>query len=159
MIIHSHISLPSRLVRLKPQAENVITEEQKGFRAGRSTTEQIFSLRILCEKYHVMWFFCMARKLSIGGLRNYLTWFYSRGGSAFFFDASRGHLCPVLSSSSWWQSRSTPSTLPPSTFSTSISICSDETWQPAKSFYFVCAALLAVDISIHFIISFMMTKP
>ena len=26
-------------------------EEQVGFRAGRSTTEQIFNLRILCEKY------------------------------------------------------------------------------------------------------------
>ena len=37
--------------RLKPQAEKIITEEQAGFRAGRSTTEQIFNLRILCEKY------------------------------------------------------------------------------------------------------------
>ena len=33
------------------QAERFITEEQAGFRAGRSTTEQIFNLRILCEKY------------------------------------------------------------------------------------------------------------
>ena len=32
--------------RLQPQAE-----EQAGFRAGRSTTEQIYNLRILCEKY------------------------------------------------------------------------------------------------------------
>ena len=39
------------LNRLKPQAEKIITEEQAGFRAGRSTTEQIFSLQILCEKY------------------------------------------------------------------------------------------------------------
>ena len=31
--------------------EKIIVEEQAGFRAGRSTTEQIFSLRILCEKY------------------------------------------------------------------------------------------------------------
>ena len=29
----------------------IIVEEQAGFRAGRSTTEQIFNLRILCEKY------------------------------------------------------------------------------------------------------------
>ena len=28
-----------------------MTKEQAGFRAGRSTTEQIFSLHILCEKY------------------------------------------------------------------------------------------------------------
>ena len=39
------------LNRLKPQSEKIIAEEQAGFRAGRSTTEQIFNLRILCEKY------------------------------------------------------------------------------------------------------------
>ena len=39
------------LNRLKPQAEKIIAEGQAGFRAGRSTTEQIFNLRILCEKY------------------------------------------------------------------------------------------------------------
>ena len=39
------------LNRFEPQAEKFITEEQAGFRAGRSTTEQIFNLRILCEKY------------------------------------------------------------------------------------------------------------
>ena len=36
--------------RLKPQAK-IVAEEQAGFRAGRSTTEQIFNPRILCEKY------------------------------------------------------------------------------------------------------------
>ena len=39
------------LNRLKPQAVKIIATEQAGFRAGRSTTEQIFNLRILCEKY------------------------------------------------------------------------------------------------------------
>ena len=39
------------LKRLKPQAEKIIAEEKAGFRAGRSTTEQIFKLSILCEKY------------------------------------------------------------------------------------------------------------
>ena len=43
--------LKTILIRLKPQAEKIIAEEQAGFRAGRSTTEQIFNLRILCEKY------------------------------------------------------------------------------------------------------------
>ena len=39
------------LNRLKPQAEKIIAEEQAGFQAERSTTEQIFNLRILCAKY------------------------------------------------------------------------------------------------------------
>ena len=39
------------LNRLTPQAENIIAEGQVGFRAGRSTTEQIFNVRIFCEKY------------------------------------------------------------------------------------------------------------
>ena len=43
--------LKTILNRLKPQAEKIIAEEQAGFRAGRSTTEQIFNLRILCENY------------------------------------------------------------------------------------------------------------
>ena len=52
----SLISHPSKVMlkiilnRLKPQAE-IIAEEQAGFKAERSTTEQIFNLRILCEKY------------------------------------------------------------------------------------------------------------
>ena len=36
---------------LRPQAEEIIAEEQAGFRTGRSTAEQIFNLRILCERY------------------------------------------------------------------------------------------------------------
>ena len=39
------------LNRLKPQAEWIIAEEQADFQAGRSTTEQIFNLRIICERY------------------------------------------------------------------------------------------------------------
>ena len=39
------------LNRWKPQVEKIIAEEQAGFRAGRSTTEQILNLQILCEKY------------------------------------------------------------------------------------------------------------
>ena len=42
---------PLILNRLNPQAENIIAEEQAGFRVGRSTTEQIFKLRVPCEKY------------------------------------------------------------------------------------------------------------
>ena len=37
--------------RLNPQAEKIIAEEQARFRSGRITTEQIFNLRVLCEKY------------------------------------------------------------------------------------------------------------
>ena len=52
MISHpSKVMLRIRLNRLKPQAEKIIKEEQTGFRAGRSTTEQMFNLRNLYEKY------------------------------------------------------------------------------------------------------------
>ena len=37
--------------RLQQQAEEITEDKQAGFRAGRSTTEQIFKLRILYEKY------------------------------------------------------------------------------------------------------------
>ena len=53
----SLISHPNKVMlkiilnRLKPQAEKIIAEEQAGFRAGRSTKEQTFNLRILCWKY------------------------------------------------------------------------------------------------------------
>ena len=46
----SKVLLKGIFNRLKPQAEEIIAEEQAGFRGGRSTTEQIFNLRILCEK-------------------------------------------------------------------------------------------------------------
>ena len=53
----SLISHPSKVMlkiilnRLKPQAQKIIAEEQAGFRAGRSNTEQIFNLQSMCEKY------------------------------------------------------------------------------------------------------------
>ena len=53
----SLINHPSKVIlkiilnRLQPQAEEIIAEEQAGFRAGRRATEQIFNLRILCEEY------------------------------------------------------------------------------------------------------------
>ena len=48
---HSKVMLKIILNRLQPQAEKIIAEEQAGFRDRRSTTEQIFNLRIFCEKY------------------------------------------------------------------------------------------------------------
>ena len=52
LISHSSkVMLKVMLKRLVTQAEKIIKEEQAGFRAGRSTTEQIFNLRVLCEKY------------------------------------------------------------------------------------------------------------
>ena len=47
----SKVMLKIILNRLQPQAEEIIAEEQACFRAGRSTTKQIFNLRILCKKY------------------------------------------------------------------------------------------------------------
>ena len=50
LISHSSkVMLKVILNRLKPQAEEIIAEEQAGYRAGRSTTEQIFNHRI-CVK-------------------------------------------------------------------------------------------------------------
>ena len=40
----SKVMLKTILNRLKPQVEKIIAEEQAGFRADRSTTEQIFNL-------------------------------------------------------------------------------------------------------------------
>jgi hypothetical protein len=39
------------LNRLKSRAEEVLAEEQAGFRAGRSTVEQIFNCRVIIEKH------------------------------------------------------------------------------------------------------------
>lgn len=53
----SLISHPSKVLlriiinRLKPKYASIIAEEQAGFRAKRSTTEQICKLLVLCEKY------------------------------------------------------------------------------------------------------------
>ena len=52
LISHANkVMLKMLLSRLRPQVEKIIAEEQAGFRPGRSTTEQIFNLRILCERY------------------------------------------------------------------------------------------------------------
>ena len=47
----SKVMLKILLNRLTPQAETITAEKQAGFRPGYSTTEQIFSLRIQCERY------------------------------------------------------------------------------------------------------------
>lgn len=39
------------LNRLRNRAEEILSEEQAGFRPKRSTTEQIFNLRLLIEKH------------------------------------------------------------------------------------------------------------
>ena len=52
LISHSSkVMLKVTLNWLKRQAEEIIAEEQTGFRAGRSTKEQIFNLRLPCEKH------------------------------------------------------------------------------------------------------------
>ena len=47
----SKIMLTVILRRLIPIAEELLSEEQEGFRAGRSTNEQIFNLRIIQDTY------------------------------------------------------------------------------------------------------------
>ena len=47
----SKVMLKIMLNRLQPQTEEIISEEQACFRAGRNTKEQMLNLRILCGKY------------------------------------------------------------------------------------------------------------
>ena len=100
------------LNRLKPQAEKIIAEEQAGFRTGRSTTQQIFNLGILCKKclqhqqdlYHVFIDF----KKAFDRVRNAALWattktyniskniikviknLYNKATSAILFNSSMG---------------------------------------------------------------------
>ena len=37
--------------QIEATTEKIIAEEQAGFKAGRSTTEQIYNLRIFCESF------------------------------------------------------------------------------------------------------------
>ena len=46
----SKVMMKVILNRLTPQAEEIIAEEQTGFLRG-STTEQIFNISVLCDKY------------------------------------------------------------------------------------------------------------
>ena len=47
----SKVMLKILLNRLQPEAEKIIAEEQASFRPGRSTSQKIFNLRVLCERY------------------------------------------------------------------------------------------------------------
>ena len=44
-------ALSAIIVRSGSHAKEIIAEEQSGFRAGRSTTDKLFNLRITCKKY------------------------------------------------------------------------------------------------------------
>ena len=46
----SKMMLKVILNRLKPQAQEIMAKDQAGFCSGRSTTEQIFNIRVLREK-------------------------------------------------------------------------------------------------------------
>ena len=100
------------LNRLKPQAEKIITEEQAVFRARRSPTEQIFNLRILCEKdlqhqqdlYHVfidfnkafdrVWYAALWATMKKNNISTNLIQviknLYDEATSAVFFNSSTG---------------------------------------------------------------------
>ena len=92
----SLISHPSKVMlkiilnRLRLQAETIIAEEQVGFRTGRSTSEQIFNLRVLCEKslqhqqdlYHVF--------------MDFKTAFDREGHSALWATMRKYNICPNL---------------------------------------------------------------
>ena len=103
----SKVMLKTILNTLKPQAEKIIAEEQAGFRAG-STTELIFNLRIICEKYlqhqqhlyHVfidfkkafdkVWHATMKKYNISTNLIQVIKNFYNKATSAVFFNGSIG---------------------------------------------------------------------
>ena len=99
------------LKRPKPQPEKNFAEEQPGFRAGRSITEQIFNLRIHCgnlqhqqDLYHVFIYFKKAfesiwhaalwatmKKYNISAnLIPVIKNFYDKATSAVLFNSSIG---------------------------------------------------------------------
>ena len=47
----SKIMFRAILDRLKAKAEELLAEEQTGFRPGRNTVEQIFNSRVITEKH------------------------------------------------------------------------------------------------------------
>ena len=65
------------LNRLNPQVEHILSDEQAGFRKGRSTVEQIFNCRILMERliesqkdlYHN--FTILRKPLTVYGMTDY----------------------------------------------------------------------------------------
>ena len=84
------------LNRFKPQAEQIIAEEHAGFRAGRSTSEHIFNLRNLCEKYlqhqqslyHV--FVDFKKAVDKSKLVRTIKHLYDNAASAVIFNSSLG---------------------------------------------------------------------
>jgi len=53
LLCHSQKLMASvMLQRIKARTEEILSEAQAGFRAGRSTIDQLFSLRLLAEKYY-----------------------------------------------------------------------------------------------------------
>ena len=48
-LLNDQVHQPSK--QSHAEQTEIVAEEQAGVRVGRSTTEQIFNLRILCEKY------------------------------------------------------------------------------------------------------------
>ena len=87
------------LNRLKPQEEKIIAEEQAGFGAGRSTTEKILNLRILCETdlrkaFDKVWqaalWTTMKRYNISANLIRVIKNFYDKATSAVLFNSSAG---------------------------------------------------------------------
>ena len=89
----SKVMLKIILKRPKPQPEKNFAEEQPGFRAGRSITEQIFNLRILCGKHleHQPALWATMKKCNIStNLIGVIKNLYDKATSAVFFNRSIG---------------------------------------------------------------------
>ena len=107
----SKVMLKIILGGLRPQAEEVVEEEQAGFRAGGSAAGQVFSLGILGERclqhqqnlYHVfigsrrvfarVWheaLWATMRKCNISGIMRAIESLYDKARSAVLFNGSTG---------------------------------------------------------------------
>ena len=68
LISHSSkVMLKDILNRLKPQAEEIMAEEQAGQRVGRSTTEQICNFRILKSTSNICTMFLIHKTFTVIG--------------------------------------------------------------------------------------------
>ena len=79
--------------RLDPQVDQILSEEQAGFRNNRSTIDKIFNTRLICDKHNLQ-----QQKLYHLFIDLHLTEFGNRdvGPTSLVFNAGRGKMAEIL---------------------------------------------------------------